>query len=72
MVLTKQQAIDMFGSGAALGRAVGVTKAAVWQWADPLDQRQTDMVVGAAMRLGKALPEGFNYAPTPTTTAVAA
>ncbi|MBU9579588.1 Cro/Cl family transcriptional regulator [Ralstonia mannitolilytica] len=59
MVMTKKEAIGIFGSGAALGRALGVSRAAIWQWPDELDQKQTDTVVGAAIRLGKALPPGF-------------
>ncbi|WP_407059243.1 hypothetical protein ACJBUE_20240 (plasmid) [Ralstonia syzygii subsp. celebesensis] len=56
--MTKKEAILIFGSGAALGRALGVTRSAIWQWPDQLDQKQADMVVGAAIRLGKPLPNG--------------
>jgi transcriptional repressor of cell division inhibition gene dicB len=67
MLMTKKDAIAMFTSGAALGRALGVTKAAIWQWPEELSQKQTDMVVGAAIRLGLQLPEGFEpVAPKPT------
>lgn len=59
MLMTKKDAVGMFGSGAALGRALGVSKAAIWQWPDELSQKQTDMVVGAAIRLGLELPAGF-------------
>lgn len=59
MTLTKQQAIGIFGTGAETGRALGITRSAVSQWPDVLDQRMTDLVVGAAIRLGKALPDGF-------------
>ncbi|WP_369053087.1 Cro/CI family transcriptional regulator [Burkholderia gladioli] len=56
MHLTKQQAVDLFGSQAALARALGVTRGAIWQWADELDIRQTAMVVGAAVVAGKTIP----------------
>lgn len=59
MHLTKQQAVAMFGSGAALGRALGISKGAVSQWADQLDQKQTAMVIGAAVQTGKPVPQGF-------------
>lgn len=59
MLMTKQQAIEIFGSGAELGRAVGLTRGRISQWPDELEQRETDLVVGAAMRLGKPLPDGF-------------
>lgn len=52
MSLRKQQAIALFGSGAALARALGYTRARISQWPEILDQRQADLVVGAAVRLG--------------------
>lgn len=59
MVLTKQQAIDLFGNGAKLGRALGLTRGRISQWPETLDQRQTDLVVGAAIRLGRDVPSAF-------------
>jgi len=59
MTLTKFQAIAMFGSGAALGRALGITKSAVSQWPEVLDQRTSDEIIGAALRLGKQIPVGL-------------
>jgi hypothetical protein len=59
MNLTKQQAVAMFKNGAALGRALGITKGAISQWPDQLDQKQTAMVIGAAVQLGLAVPDGF-------------
>jgi hypothetical protein len=59
MNLTKQQAIAMFESGAALGRALGITKGAISQWPETLDQRQTAMVLGAAVQHGKTIPKEF-------------
>jgi hypothetical protein len=65
MLLTKQQAIDIFGgNGAELGRAVGLTRGRISQWPEVLAQRETDLVVGAAIRLGKVLPDGFTFAGT--------
>jgi hypothetical protein len=59
MNLTKKQAIAIFDSGAALGRALGISKGAVSQWPEDLDQKQTAMVIGAAVQLGKQVPDGF-------------
>ncbi|PVX84327.1 Cro/CI family transcriptional regulator [Paraburkholderia unamae] len=59
MNLTKQQAADIFGSGAALARALGITKGAVSQWPEQLDQQRTAMVIGAAVQAGKPVPAGF-------------
>ena len=64
MTLTKQQAIETFGSQAEIGRALGVSRGAISLWPDQLSQRQTDELVGAANRLGKKLPDGFIAAPT--------
>jgi hypothetical protein len=59
MTLTKLQAIEMFGSQAEIGRALGISRSAISLWPDVLDQRKTDELVGAATRLGKPLPDGF-------------
>lgn len=65
MVLTKQQAIDIFGSsGAELARVLGCTRSAISLWPDELSQKQTDTIIGAAIRLGKPLPTGFTPAPS--------
>jgi hypothetical protein len=52
-MMTKQKAIDLFGTGAELARALGFTRSAISQWPDRLDQTRADMVIGAALRLGK-------------------
>jgi hypothetical protein len=71
MLMTKQQAIEIFGSGAALGRAIGLTRGRISQWPPHLGQRETDLVVGAAVRMGRPLPADFSHersdieAPTP-------
>jgi len=59
MNLTKQQAVSMFGGGVALARALGLTKGAISQWPEVLDQKRTAMVIGAAVQLGKAVPDGI-------------
>lgn len=53
--MTKQEAIQAFGSGAALARALGLTRGAISLWPDILDQRRADEVAGAALRLKKKL-----------------
>jgi len=42
----------MFGSTAALARALEVTPQAIYQWPEQLDQRRADQVRGAMVRLG--------------------
>jgi transcriptional repressor of cell division inhibition gene dicB len=59
MNLTKQQAIAMFGDGVRMAEALGVTKGAISQWPEELDQGKTDRVIGALVRLGKPVPDGF-------------
>ncbi|MDQ2139562.1 Cro/CI family transcriptional regulator [Alcaligenaceae bacterium B3P038] len=49
--MKKIEAISMFGSGAALARALDLTRGAISQWPDVLDQRRTDQVRGAHARL---------------------
>ena len=53
--MTKSEAIKIFGSGAELARALGITRGAVSQWPEDLPQRDSDAVTGAALRLGKPL-----------------
>ena len=50
--MNKRDAINIFGSGAALARAIGVTRSAISQWPEVLEQAQADRVMGAAFRLG--------------------
>lgn len=50
--MKKIEAIKLFGSGAALGRALGLSRGRIAQWNDVLTKEQTDRVVGAAVRKG--------------------
>ncbi|MGS0980994.1 Cro/CI family transcriptional regulator [Burkholderia glumae] len=59
MTLTKEQAVGIFGTQAELARALGISRSAVSQWGDSLDQQRTDMVIGAAVRVGRPVPNGF-------------
>ena len=53
-MMTKTEAIAIFGSRQQdLADAVGVTRSAVAQWPEELPQRHVDIVVGAAVRLGR-------------------
>ncbi|WP_216675106.1 hypothetical protein [Paraburkholderia elongata] len=60
MTLSKEQAIRIFGTRKALCAAMRLTNARISQWPDQLDQKTTDLVIGAAVRVGKAIPEGFS------------
>jgi DNA-binding XRE family transcriptional regulator len=52
--MKKSDAIAIFGTRQRdLALAVGVTRSAISQWGQDLTPRQTDMVLGAALRLGK-------------------
>ena len=55
--MKKEFAASIFGSHAALARAMGVTRAAIGNWSSTLAQWQIDRVIGAALRLGKLTPE---------------
>ncbi len=61
MNISKQQAIEAFGSGAKLGRALGLGRSAISQWPKELSQEQADRVMGAALRLGKLELSLLNY-----------
>ena len=49
--MNKQSAIKIFKSQAAIARALGITRSAVSQWPSDLDQRISDEIIGAAVRL---------------------
>jgi hypothetical protein len=55
--MTKDEARNLFGPAYAdLARGVGMTRAAISRWPDVLLPWQADLVIGAAVRLGRALP----------------
>ncbi len=56
MIISKQQAIELFGSSTKLGRALKLSRSAISQWPEELDQWRIDVVIGAALRLGKLRP----------------
>ena len=55
--MNKSDAITIFGSAPKLAAALGITRQAVYQWPDNLDQRLTDEIIGAALRLGLMRPD---------------
>lgn len=55
--MKKYIAKKIFGNGAALASALGITRAAVANWPHELDTRKSDEVIGAAIRLNKLTPE---------------
>ena len=54
--MKKESAINLFGSGVALAKAVGLGKSAISMWPEVLTIRQQDEVIGAALRLNKITP----------------
>jgi hypothetical protein len=55
--MTKKDAAKIFGgTNKSLANAVGVSNSAVSQWPDQLPQDLIDRLIGAAIRLGKAVP----------------
>jgi len=53
--MTKTQAIKLFDgqTASALARAVGLSRSRISQWPETLTQKQADLVIGAATRLGR-------------------
>lgn len=56
LAMTKTQAIRAFGSVRELAEALSITRHAIYQWPEDLPQSTCDRVTGAALRLGKPLP----------------
>ena len=51
--MTRQQAVNEFGSVKELAAALKITPQAIYQWPEKLDQAQVDRIRGALLRLGK-------------------
>ena len=59
-LMTKAEAIALFGGRQIdVADALGVTPSRISQWPDELDQATEDRVIGAALRLGKPIPPGY-------------
>lgn len=55
--ISKKQAAAIFGGRFAdLAQALAVSPQAISQWPNHLNQKQTDQVIGAAIRLDATLP----------------
>ena len=52
-ILTKQEAIDMFGSVPRLAEALNVSRQAIYAWPDNLDAYRKQRVIGAAVLSGR-------------------
>lgn len=58
--MKKQEAIKIFGTRSIdLAKALGRVKSAISQWPEDLTEDQINMVVGAAIRSGRAVPNKF-------------
>ena len=53
--MSKNEAVEIFGSVKELAKALGVSVYAIYMWTekDNLSQKRIDQINGAAMRLGK-------------------
>ncbi len=54
--MRKSEALQIFGSQTRLADALGLGRSAVSQWQDELSLKQSDQVLGAALRLGLLTP----------------
>lgn len=50
--MKKKDAISLFGSGAALARALGLSRGRIAQWENDLTEDQANRVIGVAVRKG--------------------
>jgi hypothetical protein len=54
--MTRQDVLRIFGSYAKAGRALGMSRQAVWQWDDPIPTMYADRIIGACLRQGIPIP----------------
>jgi len=57
--MTKAEAIRIFGSKQALAEAMGVHRSLVSKLPDELPTKYGDRAMGAAIRLGRVVPQAF-------------
>jgi len=51
--MTKQEAIQIFGSVKEMAESLGLTRQAIYQWPDVLETHTVDRIMGAAVRTGR-------------------
>ena len=58
--MTKSQAKYIFHGTSHMAKALGITRQAIHKWNNELTEKQENMVIGAALRLGidTKIPEG--------------
>ena len=57
--MTKSEAKHLFYGAKRLAEAIGVTRQAIHNWPEQLEQKQIDLITGAALRLDIKLPEAL-------------
>ena len=55
--MTKAEAIQLFGSKKALAEALGVHRSLISKLPDQLPTKYSDRTTGAAIRLGRVIPD---------------
>ncbi|MBE7562231.1 hypothetical protein H7F10_04500 [Acidithiobacillus sp. HP-6] len=50
--MKKATAVKMFGTASRLAKVIGISKACMSAWPDVLTPRQSNEVIGAALRMG--------------------
>ena len=63
--MTKKEAKELFGSTAALCKALGLKPHTFYRWGDELSQNQADRVAGAYMRLSEERDKDLIHAIKP-------
>ena len=59
-MMKKQEAINIFGTKQyEMANALKKSKSAISQWNEDLSSEQINLVIGAAIRHGKKIPEKF-------------
>lgn len=59
ILMTKNQAISIFGSRKIMAECLGITQMAISYWGDELNKKQKDRVIGAAISNGYKVKEKF-------------
>ena len=58
-IMTKSDAIQLFGDVKSLSNALNITRQAIYQWPEDINESTKDRIIGAAIRCKKTVPDQF-------------
>jgi hypothetical protein len=66
--MRKTTAVKMFGTSSRLAMVIGISKQCISAWPDVLNPRQSNEVIGAALRMGIPIQDLYKAMTEPETS----